>query len=209
MKGGFDELAEWERWMKRLAKGLEGGEDFLKARAPAYRETAEAVGRQVLMGMRPPGEDEAEWRQKVAEFAEFLGWKAVTKGFEIFYRKYEEGAPGHGNVEINYKDVLAWVNAGPEAGGKNKSASEIADGMENEEIAHVVNRAINQYRFGFVKDKDYGPITDRLEEWVMQKFLSADLGKTLAAVLEAWVMAIGPMVEQDFSDWIDRELRKA
>jgi hypothetical protein len=145
----------------------------------------------------------------VDAFAEFLGWKAVNNGVEIFYQKYQEREESGEQADIKYADVLEWVKAGPGKGGKDKSESEIAEGKSDEEIAHIVSKAINQYRFGFAGgDKDYGRITERLEEWVKTKFLSEDLSGALAAVLDAWVAVLGPMVEADFEKWVDEEVGK-
>lgn len=208
MKGDFDGLIEFEKLLLKLEQGLEGGEEFLVSRAPAYRGVAEATAKAVLGAMRPPDTDALEWNSLVQEFAEFLAWKAVGGGFEIFYRKYEEKTESGERADISFRDVLEWVKSGAEAGGKDKSESEISAGKTDEEIAHVVTKAINQYQFGFASVKDYGPITRRLEEFVKTRFLSADLSEVLSEVLSAWVEVIGPMIEEDFEKWVDGLIAK-
>jgi hypothetical protein len=210
MKDGFAELEDFERGLGRLHKGLQGGEEWLKARAPHYRSLVDKISVQVLMGMKPQEVDAEEWDRQVQEFSTFLGWKATTSGFEIFYRKYVDAQINNNSkVDIRYQDVLAWVQAGVEKGGKDKSASEVAAGKTDEEIAYVVNNAINQYRFGFSKNSDYARITDRLEDWVKGKFLSADLGEVLEKVLAAWMAALAPVMEKDFDEWLDEQIRKS
>lgn len=209
MKGDFDGLIEVEEMLGKLWRGLEGGESFLRERAPAYRQAAEAAGKAVLGAMRPDDVDPREWTDMMEAFCDFLGWNAVTKGVEIFYHKYEEREESGEKADIKYADVLEWVKAGPGKGGKDKSESETAEGKSDEEIAHVVANAINQYRFGFAGgEKDYGRITDRLEEFVKARFLSADLSGALASVLDAWVGVLGPMIESDFEAWVDAQLEK-
>jgi hypothetical protein len=206
---GFGELQDFEKALGRLEKGLSGGDDWLRERAPVYRDVAERIGVSVLNGLRPPEEDPAEWAERVREFAEFLSWRGVTSGFEISYRKYQERLESGETPDIRQRDVLEWVRAGAEAGGKDKSESEVAAGKTDEEIAYVVTKAINQYRFGFAQNADYSAITERLEVWVKQKFLSADLSEALAAVLAAWVAEIAPMIEADFDAWVDAEIERA
>ena len=117
--------------------------------------------------------------------------------------------------KITYEDVLEWVEAGPEGGGKDKTQVEQVrrqkDGRVDEHIAMNVLEAIEQYRLGSPVSKDYSGITERLERWVERwvesRVLAGDFGVLLLAVLDAWAVVVLALAERDLALWADEAIQ--
>ena len=209
MKWDTSELDEWIEGLETLEKGMAaGGPDLFKAHGQRYEDLARRVGGQTLLALMPEGQDPQEWSLRVQDFMDLVfsqmgsGWKSM----EIIYAGREEvdgpSKSGKGAKAITYDDVLEWVRAGVEGGGKDKTAVENTRNRADEQIAYDVLTAIRQQRLGFA-DKDYTAITDRLEAWVESRVLAGDFSDLLLAVLDAWLAALGPVMEQDLSEWAD------
>ena len=202
---GFDTsgMERWEKGLAALEKGLAAGEDVFVVNETRYLDLARNVAEQTLVALAPRDVDPDDWYDRVREFQSLVFSRMSGKRLEIFYEgRTETDSRGKNVSTIRYEDVLDWVKAGPENGGKDKTAIETNRGRVDEQIAYDVHQAILQHRLGFEK-KDYSRITARLEEWVDQRVLAGDLGEMLAAVLDAWVAALAAVVERDMGDWAD------
>jgi hypothetical protein len=204
MAKGFEELDEWVRGLESMEKNLSDlGSTLFHKHEIRYLSLAQRVGGQFLLGCRPDGIDDQEWSDRVADFVELVLSRIGKKSFEIFYEgRTDEDGVGKPGKEITYDDVLSWVRAGPENGGKDKTAIENNRGRADEQIAYDVHQAIKQQRLGFAK-KDYSGITERLERWVDHGVLVNHLSDLLPFVLDVWFATLEPVLENDFEMEID------
>lgn len=204
MAKGFEELDEWVHGLEVMAANLAAGMEPLFAKNDEkYLGLAQRVGGQWLLLNVPNGVDPEIWSDRVGDFINLVFSRISGQAFEIFYQgKAEADAPGSAPKAITYQDVLEWVKAGPEKGGKNKTLVEHSKAMSDEQIAHVVANAINQYHFEFMK-KDYSGIAARLEQWVDLGVLGDHLDDVLPAVLETWFIALDPMIRNDCDQWLN------
>ena len=204
MAGDFSELDKWVRGLESMEKGLAQGREIFSANEMRYLSLARNVGTQTLMAMRPENVDPEEWFEEVREFENLVFSRMTGSGMEISYQGRSEEDTKRGTVTlITYDDVLEWVNAGVENGGKDITAIESNRGRVAEQIAYDVHTAIRQYRLGFPTEKDYGPITARLEKFVEDRVLAGNMAEMLEAVLAAWAGALEPLMERDLADWVD------
>jgi hypothetical protein len=212
---GWDasELDEWVTGLERLEKDLNAGmEDVFQRNEDRYLQMARQVSRQFLLAV--PNEDlEPEvWAQRIEDFVDLVFSRQRGNAFEIFYHgRTESDKPGDARREITYDDVLNWVKAGPENGGKDKTILEQErgrqDGRVDEHIAYNVWEAIAQYRLGTAM-KDYGPITERLERWVDFGESGNKMLDHLPTILNAWAAALEPVLAEDLDDFLDRAIRR-
>jgi hypothetical protein len=211
MAKGFQELDKWAKGLKRLEKGVENGAaGVFDKNQTRYLQIAKRVATQYLLS-NPSLDVEFEvWAERVQDFVGLIFSKAGGDYLEIFYRGRVESdkftKPGS---TVTYDDVLSWVRAGAENGGKDKTAVENSRNRADEQIAYDVFTAVRQNRLGFPGEKDYGPIAARLERWVDFGESSNVFLERLPGVLEAWEMALNPIMEADFSDWADQLIAKA
>lgn len=204
MAGDFSELDQWVKGLERLEKGLQGGREIFVANENRYLDLARNVGGQTLIAIRPENVDPEEWFEEVREFENLVFSRMTGNGMEIIYQGRTEEDGKRGTIPlITYDDVLEWVNAGPENGGKDITAIEGNRGRAPEQIAYDVHTAVRQHRLGFAGEKDYGPITERLEKFIESRVLSGNLGEMLGAVLSAWFTVLVPLMERDLADWVD------
>lgn len=205
MKNGWDlsELEAFERGLERMGDQLADGGALFRVHELRYLDLARQVSEQTLLLLRPDGVDPDEWYDQVRDFSSLIFSRMSGASLEIFYEgRAETDATGRGVVPITYEDVLDWVQAGPENGGKDKTAIENTRNRPDEQIAYDVHQAILQHRLGFEK-KDYSRITERLERWVESRVLAGGLGDMLVAALDAWLAVLAPVMERDLSDWMD------
>ncbi len=197
------EINRWVDGLTAMGRELKEGVDLFRAHEERYLAIARRVGGQTLLALTPDGVDPNDWRERVSEFEELIFSRLTGKGMEIIYagRSVEDGK-GKRQVPITYEDVLEWVQAGVENGGKDKTAIENNRGRSDEQIAYDVNTAIRQHRLGFEK-KDYSAITERLEEWVENRVIAGDFADLLVVVLDAWITALVVVMERDLADWAD------
>jgi hypothetical protein len=174
-----------------------------------YLDVARNVAEQTLLTLRPEQVDPEVWFDQVRDFVSLVFSRmAGANSMEIFYGgRNEEDAKAGNVVPITYQDVLEWVKAGPENGGKDKTILEQERGRQDdridEHIAYNVFEAIEQYRLGYIGQKDYGRIADRLQKWVEDRVLAGELGDMLVIVLDAWASVVGAVLEDDFSAHVD------
>lgn len=204
MPGDFSELDLWVKGLERLENGLARGQEIFVANEMRYLNLAQNVGRQWMLATVPDKMEPTVWAERVDNFTNLVFSRLGAKSFEIFYNgRAEDDAPGAQNKEITYEDVLQWVEAGPENGGKDITAIESNRGRAAEQIAYDVHQAINQYRLGFPGEKDYGPITARLERWVEFGEAGELFLDRLVGLLEVWHATLEPVMQRDLSDWVD------
>lgn len=204
---GLTELDEFAADLERIHAALSDAGAFFAVHEPGYLEIARRVGTQTLMALRPTAMDADQWAENVANFTDLVFSRSIAGGLEILYAgrtglRKEEAAGKVAYTPVTYQDVLEWVRAGPEHGGKDLTAVENTRNRNPEQIAYDVHNAIVQHRLGLEK-KDYGRITERLEEWVNSRVLAGDMGLMLEAVLESWYAALCPVVARDFERWVD------
>lgn len=207
------EIEKWVKGLENLGLAIETGdrEDksiFVRHEA-RYLEIARRVGGQVLLVMIPDGVDPQEWGERVSDFVDLIFTRKSTggKAMEIIYAgRADDDAPSARQVPVTYADVLEWVQAGVENGGKDKTAVENTRNRSDEQIAYDVNTALRQQRLG-IGTKDYTAITERLERWVESRVLNGDFPGMLVAVLDAWYHAVGVAMERDLGAWGVRTLR--
>ena len=209
MKWDTKELDEWIDGLESMERQMaSGGADLFGAHEVRYLGLAQRVGGQTLLALMPDGVDPQEWSERVSDFVDLVFSRLGNGGraLEIVYAgRADEDSPGKGGKAaraITYDDVLEWVRAGVENGGKDKTVVENNRGRADEQIAYDVLTAIRQQRLGFA-NKDYSGITERLEAWVEGRVLAGDFGELLLAVLDAWLAALGPVMERDLADWAD------
>lgn len=211
MAKGFQELEKWAKGMKRLEKGVdEGGALLMEKNQARYLQIAKRVATQYLLS-NPSLDVEFEvWAERVQDFVDLIFSKAGGDYLEIFYRGRVEGdRPGRPGAAVTYDDVLSWVKAGVENGGKDKTAVENSRNRADEQIAYDVFTAVRQHRLGLPGEKDYGPIASRLEQWANFGESATGMTDRLPGVLEAWEMALDPIIEADFSEWADQLIARA
>ena len=204
------EIARWVDGLESLRGELSEGDSFFRVHEERYLAIARNVGGQALLALTPEGIDANDWRDRVAEFQELVFSRLTGSGLEIIYAgRSEEDAKGTRQVKITYDDVLEWVRAGPENGGKDKTIIEQTrgkkDGRADEHITYNVYEAIEQQRLGTAM-KDYSGILKRLEEWVENRVLSGDFADLLVVVLDAWLEAVAVAAERDLADWVDEAI---
>lgn len=210
---GLDQLDAVIRNLEQLKESLEvSTAPFFKDNEVRYLAIARHVSHQTLMVMRPDEQDAAEWKEHVDDFCDLVFSRSLPAGLEILYAGRTGAAKEASGVAsytaINYEDVLAWVQAGPENGGKDITAIESNRGRRSEQIAYDVHQAILQHRLG-TERKDYSRITERLEDWVNSRVLGGDMGPMLDAVLDAWTTVLEPVIARDFERWVDRTMKRA
>ncbi len=204
---GLDDLDDFISDLERIREELANADAFFALHSDRYLEVAKRVGRHTLLALRPQDMDADTWAEDVGNFTDLVFSRTIAGGLEILYagrtgKRAEEAKGQVSYTPISYQDVLEWVRAGPENGGKDLTAVENTRNRNPEQIAYDVHHAIIQHRLGIEK-KDYGRITERLEEWVNSRVLAGDMDALLDAVLEAWYAALAPMVERDFERWVD------
>jgi hypothetical protein len=214
----MDDLDAFIAGMERLEKKLADPGDWFAARLPVYLEMAHAVSRQTMIALRPVDADVDAWDAVTDEFCELLFARSITGGFELHYggktgydreMAMRRGIKPGNYVPISYQDVLDWVNAGVSAGGKDITEQESARNRSPEAIACDVYTAIAQHRLAIEK-KDYGRITQRLEEWVESRQPGGDQLETIIpAMLEAWTTALYPVICGDYQAWAQRMIAES
>lgn len=207
---GLDQIDQWIHAMEGAADEMESPQVFFTAHEERYLEIARRVAVQTLSAMMPQGMDPATWRENIMEFADMILTRPLQPGLAIIFANRTEmdriasrnraGDPAN-FTPITWDDVLEWVRAGPENGGKDKTAIENTRDRSDEQIAYDVHHAIRQHRLGIEK-KDFSRIIERLEDWVNTRLLSGDMDAMLTAMLDAWVGVLRPLMERDFRDWI-------
>lgn len=213
-----DELDDWISGFEKLEKSLpDAGEEVFRKHSGRYERMAREASFYYLMGVPNKSLDDDMWADRVADFVELIFSRASGNAMEIFYHgrtEEEEGSgPGGSKTPISYDDVLKWVKAGVEHGGKDKTILEQerkhSDGRVDEHIAFNVYEAIVQYRLGISGGKDYGPITERLERWVKHGESGGYFMELLPNLLAVWETVLGPVIEADILDEMDLEIRQA
>lgn len=209
----MDDLDDVIRFFEGALDQLSNPQAFFRAHEERYLTIARNVGVQTIVALRPVDQQPDVWRESAIEFAELIFSKLLTPGLEIIFAGHTEfsraiaATAGNGKnfTPITYRDVLEWVQAGSENGGKDLTAIESARERSPHQIAYDVFHAIRQHRLGFEK-KDFSRITQRLEDWVNSRVAAGDLGGLLEAVLEAWLGALEAIIERDFVEWIELDV---
>lgn len=211
---GFDGAI---KLLTEIELGLGSARDFFAPNAERYLSVCQRAAVQVLLANRPDSLDDDVWRENVMEFVEMVTSAAFDDRLDIrFINRLELNKLAARNRGINpanyspitFDDVKEWVNAPPTEGGKDKTLFEESKRMadrENDQIVHDVFRAITQHQLGVAK-RDYSAITQRLEDWINHKVLKGDLDELLRLVLQSWEGAMEPILERDFTDWVDDTL---
>jgi hypothetical protein len=211
----MDELDRWLTDMQEAADTLADPRAFFDHHRERYTDIAQRVAFQTLSNMRPEAIAQAEWQEKMSDFIDLVWSRQIAGGLEIYYVNRTEldrinarqSGINPGNYSpISYNDVLEWVMAGPDNGGKDPSEVEITRDRSPYNIAYDVHQAILQHRLG-TERKDFSRITRRLEDWVNSRLLSGDMDEMLRAIVEAWQTLLAPVIERDYSDWMDDVLR--
>lgn len=206
----FSQLEVWVRGLEGLGVEMEDGESIFRRHERRYLDIAQRVGGQLLLVMIPEGVDPEDWGNRVSEFVDLVFSRMLSsgKGMEILYAGRSE-ADGTGRaVQVTYADVLEWVRAGVENGGKDKTAVENTRNRADEQIAYDVHTALRQQTLG-LGSKDYSSITERLERWVESRVLAGDFPEMLSAVLDGWRHAVGMAMERDLEAWGHRVVRRS
>jgi hypothetical protein len=210
MKGDFSALEKWARGMERMEKRMDAGADeVLAANEAKYLGIARQASLQFLLAIPNDEVDREVWAQRVDDFVELILSRMAGNALEIFYQgRGEDDSKPKGPVNITYDDVLNWVKAGPEQGGKDKTVLEqeknYTDMRADEHIAYNVYEAIVQYRLGLSVNKDYGPITERLERWIQYGESGNQFLELLPDLLAVWENLLGPVMERDLDAWVDK-----
>lgn len=211
MPNDLDDLIDW---LDDVHDDLSSPQPFFNAHEDRYLEISRRVATQTLLSQRPPDVDHERWLDDTHAFAELIFSRPLAPGLEIAFAHRTEldrlagrnlSSKPDNFTPITYADVLEWVLAGPENGGKDITAIESARDRSPEQIAFDVHNAIRQHRLGFER-KDFSRITQRLEDWVNSRMLAGDMDQILIAVLDAWIGTLLPIVERDFNDWLDRDV---
>lgn len=211
----MDELDQWLRDMEKAVDTLADPRTFFDHHRDRYLDIAQNTAVQVLNAMRPDSLDADLWRENTVDFAELMFTSPIRNGLAIHFAHRTEletmAARNRGQnpanfTPISYQDVLEWVLAGPENGGKDPSEIEITRDRSPYNIAYDVHQAIVQHRLG-TERKDFSRITRRLEDWVNTRLLSGDMDEMLRAIVEAWQTLLAPVIERDYLDWMDDVLR--
>jgi hypothetical protein len=206
----FSEIDEWVTGLENLGKGMATGSELFARNEARYLLIARRTGVQALQALRPEDVDPVDWSERVEDFADLLFSRMRSGSLEILFagRTDAEDANETRETAVTYEDVLEWVQAGVENGGKDKTAIETNRGRSDEQIAYDVHTAIRQHHLGF-GGKDYQAISDRLERWVRSRVLKGDFGDLLVVVLDTWREAVGIALEKDLAAWADEEIRDA
>ena len=213
MKNDFNErqIGKWVAGLEGLSDELSRGEEMFYRHEARYLDIARRVGGQALLTMIPDGVDAQEWGERVSDFVDLVFSRISVNGkaMEIIYAgRAQDDAPSKHNTQVTYADVLEWVKAGVEHGGKDKTAIENTRNRSDEQIAYDVNTALRQQRLGR-GSQDYTAITERLERWVESRVLNGDFPDMLAAVLDAWRFAVGVAMERDLEALVTRGVRRS
>lgn len=195
------EIAKWVKGLENLQGEFESGGDIFERNQMRYLSIAQRVGGQTLLAMMPDGVDPQEWSARVSDFVDLVFTRVSVNGnaLEIIYAgRSEEDKRGVRHTEVTYADVLEWVRAGVENGGKDKTAIENTRNRSDEQIAYDVNTALRQQRLD-LGSHDYTAITERLERWVESRVLNGDFPDMLLAVLDAWHHAVVIAMERDLT----------
>lgn len=206
MKKGWDmsELERAERGLERLGAELGDGSAFFVTHRHRYLAMARSASIQFLLSAQNDKVERDVWAARAEDFVELIFASQVGNALEIFWRGREEKDEVSGrDKEITYEDVLKWVEAGAENGGKDKTAIENTRNRPDEQIAYDVYTAIRQYRLGIPGEKDYGPITERLERWIDFGESANYFLELLPELLKIWEFLLAPVMERDLSEWID------
>lgn len=189
------------------------GYEVFKKHGHAYEQIARQASTQYLLGVPSQEVDPEVWAARVEDFVELIFSRHAGNAFEVFYRgRTEEDKPSNAKTDITYQDVLDWVKAGPEHGGKDKTIIEQEQGRKDtrvdEHIAFNVHEAIVQYRLGIPGSKDYGPITERLENWIKFGESGGYFMDLLPNLLGIWEGVLEPIIRADLSQWFDEQLAR-
>ncbi len=205
------EIGKWVTGLSNLGDALGHGEEIFVRNERRYLDIAQRVGGQALLAMIPDGEDPQEWGERVSDFVDLVFTRQSTgaKAMEIIYAgRAANDSKSTRQTQVTYADVLEWVKAGVEHGGKDKTAIENTRNRSDEQIAYDVNTALRQQRLG-LGSQDYSAITERLERWVESRVLKGDFPGMLVIVLDAWFHAVGIAMERDLEAWGVRVLRRS
>jgi hypothetical protein len=206
----MSEFDPWVLGLEKLHVSLADGETVFERHEARYLDIAQRVGGQTLLMMIPDGVDPDDWGGRVSDFVDLVFSRLISsgRGMEIIYAG-RSAADGTGqSVQVTYADVLEWVKAGVENGGKDKTAIENTRNRSDEQIAYDVNTALRQQRLG-LGNTDYTAITERLERWVESRVLAGDFPDMLEAVLDAWAYALDAAMGRDFMAWVIKAGRKS
>lgn len=212
---GFDGAI---RMFERIGSELADGDTFFRVNSERYRQVCIRSAFQTLLANRPDGLDDSTWRENAGEFVDMITAMQFDNRLDIAFTNRLEldrmAAKNRGQnlanfTPITYEDVLEWVKTDPGDGGKDKTLFEESKRMSerhDEQIAYDVHQGIKQHRLGTEK-KDYSRINQRLEDWMNSKVLKGDLDSLLRLVLQGWQMVMEPIIERDFTEWVDETLR--
>jgi hypothetical protein len=214
MSWDLRELDQMIGTLRGLRKSMSNaGYEVFKKYGSTYEQIAKQASTQYLLGVPNKDVDPDVWADRVEDFVDLIFSRQGGNAFEIFYRGRMEGdQPSGARTDVTYADVLKWVQAGPEHGGKDKTILEQEkghrDGRADEHIAYNVYEAIVQYRLGIPGGKDYGPITERLERWVKFGESGGYFMDLLPNLLGIWESVLEPIIRADLSAWMDAEIRR-
>lgn len=185
------------------------GPDLFAANEGRYLGIAKNTALGLLLAVPNQEVDRGVWAERADDFVELIFSRLAGNALEISWAgRAEDDAPGGAKREITYDDVLRWVEAGPGNGGKDKSAVENTRGRPDEQIAYDVYTAIKQYRLGLPSEKDYGPITERLERWIDFGESANYFLELLPEILETWHAVLESLLMADFSEAVDEVLNQ-
>jgi hypothetical protein len=206
---GFDKLLTDVR---KLETGLRHPVRFFAEKQDTYHATAAAIARRVIIGMRPPETDAAEWaRRAEVVISRIVSELMLGGGLAISVEDAANAAPapqpGGNPANPTRDDIVEWIRAGlrGEAGGKR-----ITD-ADRERIARHGERAVATIVRRAVYSDRNSPSYHRLRR-AIHSYLSgagdAVADDMLRAVLTAWEVHFSVRASRDLAAYVADVARK-
>lgn len=211
----MNELESFIGGFERAMDDLSDAGGFFEANRSRYLKLAQDVAGQVLELLRPPEVEVDVWERRIVAMKRNILYLLLQNrnGFDLSYNGASKDEDEVNNLqkggenEISKDDVMEWVLSGLAGDPEGKDVTKYeGSARPPEEIADTVYRAVSTQGLG-LGEKDYGPIRAVIEEYYARE-VGTGLGAFMESVLDSWRNAFVAILERDFGEWVDEQLRK-
>ncbi len=209
----MDEIDRMLANSETVIANIEQPQAHFQRHSKRYLDIIKTITKQTLNILRPPDADDASWRRYSIHFVNAITSLAFSHGLSINYGgrtdpslddSDAEGSPDH----ITMADILDWIEAGEagDAQGKDITKADIDPKTGEVDREAIAAKLYNGLSDGYSGSVDFSGIRNRLEEWITVG-TDVTFDDVLPAILQAWETGLTPIVQSDYSDYVDEQLK--
>ncbi len=176
-----------------------------------YLSIAKTITQQTLTLLKPIDTGDEDWKRYSTHFINAITAAALSNGLSISYKgRSEENQLSDNNSPdaITLADIREWVVAGAEGDpeGKDITKADINPETGEIDVDFTAEKLFNGISDDYNGRVDYSGIRRRVEEWIESgtELIFADL---LQAILTAWEVGLTPIIENDYSKYLDKIIK--